>query len=241
MSAAGRSGASIFAQRPATAGSARGDPVPANEDTQRRFPTWSLSLQLSQQLRLHEGQVKASWRRRLRPQAAQPLFLPPRREQQRSGPGTVPGTPQLRSGRSRTVRPSLPALLGLGTTWYLRGAAPLCWAPRPRPTSSPAPASYVPAPASCFPTPACQPLQVLRRCLPLHRPSSRWQRRRVRSLLPSQHVPTRGCVTRRHVPGQRRSASSVPPECAGRGTRVPPWGLVRAQQPPGAPLAGRVF
>lgn len=41
MSAAGRGGASIFAQ-----GSARGAPVPTNEDDPRRFPTWSLGSQL---------------------------------------------------------------------------------------------------------------------------------------------------------------------------------------------------
>ncbi|XP_047591388.1 translation initiation factor IF-2-like [Lutra lutra] len=123
MSAAGRSGASIFAQGPAPAGSARGAPIPANEDERRRFPTWSLCPQL----RLHEGQATT-----ITPRAAQPLPFRSAGGREQAGLG---GSPAPRSrgpvaalpppGRPRTARPVSPPAGSPGPARYPRGAAPL--------------------------------------------------------------------------------------------------------------------
>lgn len=186
MSAAGRSGASIFAQGPAPAGSARGAPIPANEDQRRRFPTWSLCPQL----RLHEGQATTTT-----PSGPAPS-LPPRRGPRTSGPRRVPGAPQSRPGRgpSPSWPPAnspagLPARREPGARSVSEGAAPLfverrVWDLLPRRRPRPA-----------FPAPAGHSRSPGRR-LPPHRTSSRRRRRRVPSPppppLPPHHVPHPG-------------------------------------------------
>lgn len=186
MSAAGRRGASIFVQGPAPAGCARGAPIPANEDERRRFPTWSLCPQL----RLHEGRAEAAT-----PSGPVPSF-PPQREPLPAGLEGVPSAPPLPcSGRgpspSLTARELsgriLPARRGPGPARYLRGAAPLFVERRAQ--------DLLPRRRLRLDSrrpPALQVQLCCRRCLSLHRTSSRGRRRRVPSPPPPHHVPHPG-------------------------------------------------
>lgn len=157
MSAPGRRGASIFTQGPAPAGSARGAPIPANEDERRRFPTWSLCPQL----RLHEE------KQRLQSRAAQPLPFRPSGDR---GPAGLEGSLEPRRRVPAAALPpprppancrtGLPARRRSGSAGYLRGAAPLFverrardLLPRPRlrpafrlPPAAPGPAAPPPPP-----------------------------------------------------------------------------------------------
>lgn len=178
MSAAGRSGASIFARRPGPTGSARGVPIPANKDARRRFPTWILCPQL----RLHEESAKAGRRRGLQPRVAQPLPFRPRKGP-RSPAAPCPPGPFPLPERPPTGRRGLPARCSPGPARYLRGAAPLFVERRAR---DPLPRGRL-RPASQR-APACR-VQVLCRRRPLRRTSSRRRRRRVRSPAPPHHVP----------------------------------------------------
>jgi hypothetical protein len=195
MSAAGRSGASIFTQSPAPAGSVRGAPIPANEGEQRLFPTWSLWPRL----RLHEGRAKAGRRGGLRPRAPRPF--PP--------PSSPPRTPE-NAWRGLRERPP-----GPGPPGYLRG----------RPRSVGSAAAGTTSSTALRPLPrAARPLGVSRppagyTVRPLTDGGGAYGRRRCRrTTFPTRAASPGG----RHVPGRRGSAPGGPPERVGRGTRVPP-------------------
>lgn len=114
------------------------------------------------------------------------------------------------------------------------------WGGRPRSLLSAAPRTYFPAgacvliPGARRPSKSSCAAAAAFRCTarPLAGGGGAYRRRRRRTTF-----PTRGCVTGRHVPGQRGSAPSVPPERAGRETRVPPWGLLGTRHSPGRAAA----
>lgn len=186
MSAAGRRGASIFVQGPAPAGCARGAPIPANEDERRRFPTWSLC----------RSSACTRDEQRLQPRAAQSRPFRPSGSRVPAGLEGVPSAPPLPcSGRgpspSLTARELsgriLPARRGPGPARYLRGAAPLFVERRAQ--------DLLPRRRLRLDSrrpPALQVQLCCRRCLSLHRTSSRGRRRRVPSPPPPHHVPHPG-------------------------------------------------
>lgn len=108
MSAPGRRGASIFAQGPAPAGSARGAPIPANKDERRRFPTWSLCPQLRLRGAAPLFVERRAWdllpRRRQRPASRRPPAAPG------SAPSPPPAAPHVlsRAAEGRTVAAAAP-------------------------------------------------------------------------------------------------------------------------------------
>lgn len=190
MSVAGRSGASIFAQHPAPAGSARGALFPltrtngaasqhgasarssaCTRDKQRRVgaagydPEWPSPFP-SARLGAAKNRASKGPRRPAAPFWPRPFPLPRRRQ---------------------TVCPGLPACLVPGPAGHLRGAAPLFVERRARdllPRRRLRPAFQRPPP------------QALCRRLPLHHTSSSWRWRRVRSPPPPPpppyHVPHPG-------------------------------------------------
>ncbi|XP_070653495.1 proline-rich protein 2-like [Bos indicus] len=212
MSAPGRRGASIFTQGPAPAGSARGAPIPANEDDRRRFPTWSLCPQL----RLHEGQAEA-----IIPSGPTPS-LPPVRGPRTSRPGRVPGAPPPRSGRGPSPSQAARELPDrVCQPAGARGRQDTSGG-RPRSLLSAAPGTYFLARACVLLPGSRRPLQVPRRHrrrLPQHRTSSRGRLRRVPSPPPPPH----------HVPH---------PGLRHRETRSRPAWVGRPEARPSAPAAG---
>lgn len=188
---------------PAPAGSARGAPVPAKEGERRRFPTWSLRPGSA----CTRERAQAGERRGLGARAArQPPSL---------NPAGGPAAPSARVRAAALPPAARPPRRRAGPARYLRGRPRSLFVerrgpdllPRRRPRLPPARAAARPAPRASRPR---RPERPLRHGRGAH------GRRRLTTLA------TRGCVTGRHVPGQRGSAPSGPPERAGRGPRVPP-------------------
>lgn len=162
MSAPGRRGASIFTQGPAPAGSARGAPIPANEDERRRFPTWSLCpqlrflaracvllpgsrrpLQVPRRHRRRLPQHRTSSRGRLRrvPSPPPPHHVPHpglRHRETRSRPAWV-GRPEARPSAPAAGPECRPEACSGHDTLPAGPPRPLAWRVPPGPGSSPHP------------------------------------------------------------------------------------------------------